>query len=187
MDGVRVDASGPGRPENALSGSARGVELLVESHRPTGLSGWVAYSFGTTRYTDAERRDTFWGDFDQRHAITLSGMYRFSDRTSLAVNLRGGSNFPIRGYLAERDDGLAAAERRNRVRLPAYMRLDLRASRSFTFAGRRMRVFLEILNVLNRTNLGAADGFIRPETGEAVGFSRRLLPRLPAAGLIIDF
>ena len=181
---VLIEPVGPGRQMNVLSGSTRGVELLLERRSSTGLSGWVAYSFGKARYTDATDGETFWGDFDQRHAITLSGLYRFTEKSLLAVILRSGSNFPIPGYLGARDDGLFVAERRNETRLPAYVRLDVRVSRSFTYAGRRMSVFAEILNVLN---LGTANGVVRPETGEAVGFTRAMLPRLPSAGLVVEF
>jgi hypothetical protein len=172
---------------NALSGSARGVELLVEHRAATGLSGWVAYSFGKTSYTDARDTATFWGDFDQRHAVTLSGTYAMTDSTSLAADLRGGSNFPIPGYFSARDGSLFVSDRRNDTRLPAYVRLDLRVSRTMTVAGRRLSLFAEVLNVLNRTNLGAADGLVRPQSGEAVGFTRALLPRLPSAGLLVEF
>ena len=35
---------------NALTGSGRGIELLVDRRAPTGLSGWAAYSYGRMRY-----------------------------------------------------------------------------------------------------------------------------------------
>ena len=187
VEGVLVDPPDPQGPMNALSGSARGVELVVERRAPTGLSGWLAYSFGKTCYTDARDGSTFWGDFDQRHAVTLSGMYAITDSTTVAADLRGGSNFPLPGYLTSRDGSLFVSNRRNETRLPAYVRLDLRVSRTVTLAGRRVSLFAEVLNVLNRTNLGAADGVVQARTGEAVGFTRALLPRLPSAGLVVEF
>ena len=51
----------------------------------------------------------------------------------------------------------------------------------------RITLFVEVLNALNRTNLTAANGFIRRGTGEAVGYTEPLLPRLPSAGIRIDF
>lgn len=187
VGGVITEPASPGRYENALRGSSRGVELLLERRSVTGLSGWVAYSYGKTRNTDAARNETFWADFDQRHAINVSGVYRLSDRTSVAVKFRGGTNFPIQGYLAARDGGLFIGDRRNDVRLPYYARLDVRANRTFNFAGRRLTLFVEVLNVLNRTNLGLSSGFIRRGTGEAAGFTEELFPRLPSAGILIEF
>ena len=185
--GVITEVPSPARYENALSGWSRGLELLLERRSATGLSGWAAYSYGKTRYTDAARSETFWGDFDQRHAINVFGVHRLSDRTSVAVKFRGGTNFPIPGYLAERDGGLFVGHQRNEVRLPNYARLDIRASRSFNYAAGRLTLFVEILNVLNRTNRGLADGFIRPGTGEAAGFTEPLIPRFPSAGILIEF
>ena len=187
VGGVLVDSFDTEGLTNALRGSARGVELLVERRAATGLSGWVAYSFGKTRHTDVQDGATFWGDFDQRHAVTLSGTYAITERTSVSADLRGGSNFPLPGYLAPREGDLFVSDRRNDTRLPPYVRLDLRVSRSLTLAGRRISLFAEVLNVLNRTNLGATAGVVRPATGEAVGFTRALLPRLPSAGLVVEF
>ena len=91
------------------------------------------------------------------------------------------------GYLVERDDGLFLGDHPNDVRLPRYARLDVRAARTFRAAGRRVTLFVDVANVLNRTNVGLANGFIRPETGEAIGFTKSLLPRLPTAGLTVEF
>ena len=58
---------------NALDGRSRGIELLVDRRAARGFSGWASYSFGKTRYTDLSRDEAYWGDFDQRHALTLFG------------------------------------------------------------------------------------------------------------------
>jgi TonB dependent receptor/Carboxypeptidase regulatory-like domain len=187
LGGTLTDPSDPFDYASALRGSARGLELLVERRSPTGLSGWVAYSFGQARYEDLERRETYWAELDQRHAVNVFGMYRLSDRMSVAGTFRAGSNFPIPAYLAARDGALFVGSERNRIRLPAYARLDLRADRAFFVQGRRVTFFLEVLNVLNRTNLGLASGFIRQSTGEAIGFTSELFPRRASAGIQIDF
>jgi hypothetical protein len=187
IDRVLVDPPRSRRYENALSGSSRGVELLLERRSVTGISGWVAYSYGKTRHIDTARNESFWGDFDQRHAINVAGIYRRSSRTAFAVKFRGGTNFPIPGYFVAREGRLFAGMARNDVRLPGYARLDVRASRTFTYLSRRVTVFAEMLNVLDRTNMRPANGIIRRETGEAIGFTEELFPRLPSAGLVIDF
>ena len=182
-----VESPGVNRFNGRLNGTSQGVELRLERHSPTGLSGWAAYSYGRTRYADPSRQETFWGDFDERHAINLAAVYRLSDRSVLAATFRSGSNVPIPGYLVERDDGLFLGDHPNDVRLPRYARLDVRAARTFRAAGRRVTLFVDVANVLNRTNVGLANGFIRPETGEAIGFTKTLLPRLPTAGLTVEF
>ncbi len=175
------------RFENALTGSARGIELTIERRSHDRFSGWVGYSYGVARYTDAARRETFPADFDQRHAINVSGVVALPWETRVGLTFRGGTNFPIPGYLVARDGHLFAGGERNQERLPAYARLDLRAERTFDHAGRRFTLFAEALNVLNRVNLGLADGAIARDTGEALGFTERLFPRLVTAGLRFEF
>jgi outer membrane cobalamin receptor len=175
------------RYDNTLAGHSYGVELLLERRRALGLSGWIAYSYGKSRQTDSVRNETFWADFDQRHALNVSGLYAPSHRVSISATFRGGTNFPIPGYLIERNGTLYVGGSRNGERLPAYARLDLRAQRSFDYIGRRFTLFVEVLNVFDRTNVGIAGSFIRRSTGEAAGLTEPLLPRLPSAGIRIDF
>jgi hypothetical protein len=172
---------------NALDGTSRGIELLVERRSSSGLAGWIAYSFAKTRYTDAVRAETFWGDFDQRHAVTGLGSYRFSHGTTVGATFRAGSNFPIPAYLVERAEGLYLGPHRNQVRLPAYSRLDLRADHALDYFGRRLSFFVEMLNVLNRANAGLAGGSIDTATGQATGFTDTLFRRRVAAGILVEF
>ena len=182
----RVMHTSSGGSASARRGAARGIELLIDFQPARGFSGWAAYSYGKVQSSDLERHETYWADFDQRHGFNASGAYRFSDRTAAGATFRAGSNFPIPGYLAGRDGSLFVATRRNQVRLPAYARLDLNAHRRFEYRGRRLTLFAELLNVMNRTNVGLANGEVRP-TGEAVGFTTTLMPRRATAGLVIEF
>ena len=131
VGGVIVDPPVPGRYANSLSGSSRGIELLVNRQSTAGLSGWVAYSYGKTRYADADRGETFWADFDRRHALNIFGTYRFSTRTDRRSHLPRRQRLPDSGLLGARDGILFVADRPNQVRLPPYARLDVRASRAF--------------------------------------------------------
>jgi hypothetical protein len=67
-----------------------------------------------------------------------------------------------------------------------YARLDVRASRTFTLDRGRMTMFVEVLNVLGRRNLGQAGTALRPEL-EIGRVAERLIPRVPSAGLLIAF
>ena len=175
------------RFENALTGSARGFELTMARRSHSGLSGWIGYAYGVARYTDAARHETFAADFDQRHAINLSGLAPLPGKTRLGLIFRGGTNVPLAGYLVTRDGRLFAGSERNRERLPAYARLDLRAERTFDRGSRRITAFVDVLNVLNRMNVGPTDGTIARDTGEAIGFTERLFPRVLTAGLRFEF
>ena len=186
VDGMMVEPDAD-RYANALRGWSRGIELVMNLRGARGLSGTAAYSYGKTRYTDVDRGETFWADFDQRHALGLAGVYRFTDRTSVGAVFRASSGFPIPAYLSERGGQFFVADRRNQVRLPRYARLDLRAERRFERGERRLTLFAEVLNVANRTNVGVGYGTVNRVTGEAVGFTNRLFPRRASAGVLFEF
>jgi hypothetical protein len=171
-----------------LEGSSRGIELLLDRRSSGGgLAAWAAYAYGKTRYSDGGRREWFWGDFDQRHALTLFGRYPLGPHASMGATFRAGTNFPIPGYLAAGPHGLVVGTERNRVRLPAYARLDVRADREFEGFGHRVTVFGEMLNLLNRANAGLAGGSIDMDTGEATGFTDALFRRRVSAGVVVEF
>jgi hypothetical protein len=180
-----VDAASPGA---RFSGLARGIEIRLEQPRSAGLSWRTSYSYGKADYTNADGGPRFAADLDQRHGVTASAFYRSANRLTTHAMLRAGSGMPLPGYLMAREDGLYVGTALNQVRLPAYARLDLRVERTFTTGSRRhLTPFAEVVNVLNRANLGAASGVIRPRTGEAIGFTERLFPRLMTAGLRVEF
>jgi len=136
-----------------LDGTARGVELLLQRRSPNGLSGWASYSLGSYRQHDTVTGERFNGDFDQRHAVSIYGVYRLNDRTSVAMKLRVSSNFPVRGYFQElpaspehpvpddQPSRYGLSETRNGARLPVYQRLDLRANRTWTVQRSRLTLY----------------------------------------------
>jgi TonB dependent receptor len=172
---------------NLLDGVARGIEVTIERRRPRGLSGWVSYAYGVAQQTDPARGARFRADHDQRHTLNAAMFAPVPHGIRLSVVFRAGSNFPIPGYFLERHGRLFAGSHRNTVSLPAYARLDLRSERTIERGGRRMTLFVEALNVLNRRNQGVAEGTIVAGTGEAIGFTEPLLPRLMTAGVRVAF
>jgi hypothetical protein len=184
---------------NTLEGKARGVEVVVRRDAPSGLSGWAGYAFGRHRYRNVGNNEAFWSDFDQRHALSLFGHYRLSNRSTISAKFRYGTNYPIVGYIGEQPIAnapslfdssellfLGLTTDRNTLRLPAYARLDIRADRTFTWSGRRMTLFGEVANTLNRENLrNSSYGFNR--TGRVFGATDTLLPIVPSVGFVIEF
>lgn len=173
-----------------LDGSSRGVDVVLQrsaSPGAAGLTGWIAYTWAHTRYKDRVSLETFDGDYDQRHTINVFLQQRLSWRSAVNAKLRLGSNVPIVGYFTGDTTRLFSGETRNAVRLPWYVRLDLRASRSLAIKGRRLTLFAEVVNALGRRNLGQADGFIRLPSREAVAYTEKLIPRIPSVGFLIEF
>jgi hypothetical protein len=129
--------------------------------------------------------ERFWGDYDQRHGVSLVGRYRVSNVTAFGVKWRYGSNVPVGGYYENREGIWFLTDRRNVSRFPAYSRVDVRADRVFQVRGSRVTVYAEVLNLFDRTNLGPADPSIRARTLEAVRVTETLMPRVPAVGVSI--
>lgn len=186
VDGVPVVPPATGYWRNALNVEARGVELSLRRSAPSGLVGWVSYAYGQTRNTEVATGEQYWGDFDQRHLLNVHAAYRLSSRTNLSGKLRIGSNMPIPGYFDRVDEELALGGTRNDARLPTYARLDLRFNRAYDFTRRRLTLYVEVINVLNRENVGRTDGTIRTN-GSVNGFVETMFPLLPSAGLRIEF
>jgi hypothetical protein len=184
---------------NALQGTARGVEIVVRRDATDGFSGWAGYAFGRLRYTSASTGESFWADADQRHSLSLYGNYRLSSRASVSGRYRYGSNYPVIGYIGAAStslgqnpvvDGralfLGLSEQRNGLRLPAYSRLDVRADRAFTWSGRRLILFLDVANVLNRTNVRNAS-YAVDRAGRVFETTESLMPIVPSGGFVIEF
>jgi hypothetical protein len=188
IDGNRlVRASSTAQYANRLEGFARGVELLVQRRDPNGLSGWISYAYGRNHYRDTANGESFWGDLDQRHTFNVYAFYRLSDRTSLTGKLRMGSNFPVPGYYIERDGTYFVTDRKNQLRLPVYARLDVRANRTFNWSRKRLTLFAEVMNVLDRDNLRFDPPFIDSRTRQATGLFETMIPIVPSAGVLIEF
>lgn len=173
--------------ENALSGYARGIEILLRRQSPNGWSGWASYALGYSRYHDATTGETFWGDYDQRHTVNLYALYRISDRLSASARFRSGSSFPATGYWERRDGDYFVSDRRNELRVPVYSRLDVRANRTFSWSQKRLTLFVEALNVYGRRNARFAAPGVNLRTGQAFGVFDQLFPFVPSAGVLLEF
>jgi hypothetical protein len=187
VGGIYVGGSTTSHYANALDGGARGVELVLLRRSPNGLSGWLSYAYGESHYLDRLTGETFWGDFDQRHTINLYGVYRFSDRMSTSARFRAGSNFPAIGYYREQDGVYFASDVRNELRVPYYARLDLRLNRTFTKERKRLTVYVEALNLLDRENVRFAAPDVNRRTLVATDVFGTMMPIVPSLGMLLEF
>jgi hypothetical protein len=162
-------------PGNDGRGESWGFDVFVQK-RPgpgTRLSGWASYTYGRARRDQYSLDMPF--DYDRRHALSLVGNWRISDKFQLAATLRAFSGFPrtpvlgLRVSADETDDGrfvpaldpegayvyetdLGDVSNLNGSRLPDYARLDLRLNWFPGGPGGRWIVYLDVINVTNRKN-----------------------------------
>jgi hypothetical protein len=171
----------------SLEGYARGVELLLQRKSTRGVSGWLSYSFARSHYTDTSSHESYWGDLDQRHTVNVYLFYRMSDRTSVSAKMRAGSNVPAPGYFTERGGDYFVSATRNDLRLPTYSRVDLRGNRTFNWSRKRLTLFAEVMNVLNRDNVRFNPPGVNSSTQRVSGLFEQMIPIVPSAGILIEF
>ncbi len=173
--------------KNTLVGTSRGAEFVLLRKAATGLVGWLSYGYGHTRYDDTLTRESFDGDQDQRHTVNVFLEERLSYRTAMSIKIRTGSSPPLPGYFRGTTDALFISDLRNQVRLPQYLRIDARANRTFTYNKKRLTLFLEVINLTGRRNLGWSEGSINSSTFRATDWTEKLIPWLPSIGILIEF
>ena len=183
------------RYESTLEGRSRGVGLVIQRRSPNGLAGWIAYDVALTDYRNTITGERFPADYDQRHTLNTYAVYRLSDRTSFSTRFRAGSNFPTPGYYEARPVGSAAqsgelyflSTERNRLRVPVYNRLDVRANRTFSWRTTRLTLFAEVLNLYARENVRASQPAINGITRQVFGLYDSMFPLIPSAGVSVEF
>jgi hypothetical protein len=137
------------------SSNARGAELLVRTDAAARLSGWISYTL--SEVTDRIDGIDVPRSWDQRHAATFSVNYRPGSVWNFNVAGTFHSGWPTTPVNAQLVDGRVVSARGSRgtVRLPSYHRADFRVSRS----SGPLSLFVEVLNILDHTNVTRIDGF----------------------------
>ncbi|MFP2958197.1 TonB family protein [Myxococcus sp. 1LA] len=193
-DGGIPDRSDIDFPDFRGHGMAYGVEFLLRHPLGDNWFGWLSYSLQrSTRRTrfyryDAEGHRVGEAEadlpftFDQTHILNLVLSYKFSNNVTLGGVLHFNTGRPEYGSLGSQThrEGEDASGRpswvrsdRDRVdRLPAFLRFDVRLSKSWVYDTFSLEAYLDMLNVtLRRETLGfeyeGGNGF--PLRKDAVG------------------
>jgi outer membrane receptor for ferrienterochelin and colicin len=187
--GLSIPPSALTHYENTVDMTSRGVEVALQRQGPNGLSGWIGYAYADTDAFDFNRTEDYPADVDQRHTFNAYARYRISDRSSVSGRFRAGSNTPLVGYYGPSESfftDVGLAEQRNRLRLPAYTRLDLRVDRTLSAGRNRLTLFGEVVNVYNRRNVREVTPLLGPR-GDVYRLTERMLPIIPSIGLTVEF
>ena len=178
---------------NSQRGYSRGLEFIVQRRSDNGLTGWIAYTLGYSRFTDATTGAHFWGDYDQRHTLNVFASYRAGASVNLSANARYGSGFPITGYVGppvgyEGDWYFPLTATPNQVRMPAYFRLDTRVNKAFYRKHSKFTIYGEITNLTDHSNL-LYWGFVPDEVqaGYLEAGRSSLLSITPSVGINAEF
>lgn len=190
---ARVSIQGglvPGDPRaswrNAVAGDARGLEVLARYASRRG-SGWVSYAHGRVRHTSPFEASAYPSAFDQAHMVSAAGVVSLGEQWDASGTVRLASNWPYDGYFEARGDRIHLSQMRNALRLPVYARVDLRVRRTVPLGSRRLVVFGEAINVLNRRNIRQVVGSYDASTLEVFGLAERQLPIIPSIGAAFEW
>jgi outer membrane receptor for ferrienterochelin and colicin len=176
-------------------GEAKGVEFFIKKDTGGKLNWWGSYALAFAE--DRIDGKTVPRNFDQRHTLYLDFNYRPHPKWRLNWAWQYHSGWPQTPAGFERVD-LANGGffyqlvfgPRNAAHLPAYHRLDVRANRYFGAGKGRLSVFLEVINLYDRTNVRTYDYSItRLPGGQIVSVkeAQGWLPRLPSLGINWEF
>ncbi|MEK7407575.1 MAG: TonB-dependent receptor [Acidobacteriota bacterium] len=173
---------------NSSRGYARGFEALFQRRTANRLTGWVSYALGYSRVRDGEARAAFPSDYDQRHTVNIYLGYRVRPSVNLSTRWVYGSGFPIPGFLRREGANYFLAAERNRLRLEAYHRADVRINKAWTFDRGKLTLYGEVVNLFNHGNyrFDSFNGY-NARTGQAFITLDRMFPVLPSAGVAVEF
>jgi hypothetical protein len=172
---------------NSVRGYARGVEVFLQRSSANRFTGWISYAYGRTSMRDGVSRQVFPSDWDQRHTVNVYGGYRLRPSVNLSGRWSYGSGFPISGYLRQAGPTYFLTSVRNQLRMPDYMRTDVRINKSWTRARWKFTLYGEVVNLTNRTNyiFDSFNGY-NAKTGQASLTLDTMFPVLPSAGIVLE-
>ena len=172
---------------NSLRGYSRGFEAFLQRASANRATGWISYAYGRTAMRDGVTNNRFPSDYDQRHTLNVYGGYRLKPTVNLSVKASYGSGFPIPGYLQQTGAFYYLTNVRNQLRMPSYMRTDLRVNKSWTKDKWKLTAFGEVINVTNRTNhiYDSFNGY-NSKTFQAFLTLDTMFPILPSGGIVFE-
>jgi outer membrane receptor protein involved in Fe transport len=170
---------------------ARGVELFIRGKAGARLEWWANYAYASTEDEIAGVRVP--RKFDQRHTFNLDLNCRAWKEWKINLAWRYHSGWPTTAlWLEEEDDGgetiwVPVLGPLYGERLPAYHRLDMRASRGFRVGGGALILFFDVQNLYDRKNIAGSDNKIDGEEGTIETEIEYWAGILPSVGITYEF
>jgi hypothetical protein len=179
---------------------SRGVQLVLQRRSANRLSGWVGYTLASAQtrtyalsipfnvgplgYVDTPYSPSL---EDQRHSLSVFGMYRLRPSLNLSGKFLYGSGFPVAIGTFVQVGTTYQQVGTQTLRFP-YQRLDVRADKDWIFRRWKLTLYGEVLNITNHYNARYVfSTVIDPTTGQTQVETRQGLPITPTAGLAFQF
>ena len=155
------DTSPPNNYTNELEGEAYGIDLLAKRNLRDGRVGWLGYSWGRSFRRDTTTGERYPFAADQPHTLQAvwSQPFHGASRWRWGARLLARSGQPYTRVVGRSEETYTDADGNdqsywapvygdlNGGRLPPFVRLDLRAERSYRFGWGELTTTFALLNV----------------------------------------
>jgi TonB family protein len=160
---VVQNADGTFTNVNFLSEGKRnsyGLELLVKREISERAYGWLSYTFSRSLQRNHPDQDYTATGFDQPHVLNAVASWKPGGGWELGARLQvasGRPNTPIIGATYDADSGRYVPIRGEvrSERTPTFVQADVRAEHAWLFDTWSLALYLDIINVTNRSNTEA--------------------------------
>ncbi len=145
-----------------------------------GIEGFIGYTFGKTQRKmegmninpQTDEPEYFYPKYDKTHQLNIVETYNLTENTGKQLwggDVKIGMNYSYStGQPTEKPEGVffdgdqfqILYSYKDRVRLPAYNRLDISVKNEWTKSWGTIEPYFEIINVLNHKNVGGRDYYI---------------------------
>jgi hypothetical protein len=184
---------GPSRTDTLGHQRSKGMQLILQRRSSNRLSGWIGYTLVYARENSVYRDflthallfTPYFSTFeDQRYSLNAFATYRFKPTLNISGKFLYGSGFPISSGYTQGTTGslqLVPVQRQT-----PYLRVDLRADKSWAWTRWKLTLYGEVLNLTNHSNRIVTSAAVLPN-GQLQTTTAEALPITPTAGLAFEF
>jgi hypothetical protein len=138
-------------------GRSYGAQILLRKELGHGVFGWVGYTLSRAERQDYPGARWRLFDYDQTHVLTALVSWAIGKGFEVGARVRAATGFPrtpVNGayFDARTDTWQPIFGTQNTIRIPAFVALDLRASKVWKIAKTELEAYLDVQNVTNRQN-----------------------------------
>jgi TonB family protein len=138
-------------------GRSYGTQFLLRQQKIGPFFGWISYSIMRSERKDAPNLDWRLFDYDQSHVFTALGSYDLGKGFEVGVRFRYATGYPRSpgndNFLVLSTDLYSPLfGPHNSLRIPPFVSLDFRFSKSFKIGKTEAEVYLDVQNVTNHAN-----------------------------------
>ncbi|MGB9735284.1 MAG: TonB-dependent receptor [bacterium] len=174
-----------------------GGDIMIQRYVTGRWDGWISYTYLFTKQQDQPGGPWYFPQQDQRQTINLVADYRPATNWELSWrwSIHSGNPYtPITGTTVIPNPMSNCPDQPKTIvlplqgypdsaRFPFYNRLDVKVQKSFIYAGSTLKVYLDIINVLDYPNV-AGYFYNQDYTQRKTVYS---LPIIPYVGVEYDF